>query len=103
MSRISERRIIRAHSVARKWLFNAASPEFRFRVFTKSAKSANIHVHHLRRFRDGDSDLSGISPIRDLGTKASGDSFYVWSRDRCGLRRLKDHYESQGLETSGIW
>lgn len=102
--RPSERRVVMAHNVARQWLFQTASPEFRFRVFTAAEKIAKQQEYHLRRFRDGArASFEGVSAIPDLGIKIEGDSIHVWSRYRKALIELKDYFEKHGFETTGVW
>lgn len=99
-----ERRVVMAHNVARRWLFQHAQPEFRLRVFTGSVRFSNFQRSALHKFRNGISgSFQGVEPIPDLGIKVSGDSLYVWSCNRKALKQLMEHYEAMGFETTGIW
>jgi hypothetical protein len=99
-----ERRVVMAHNVARRWLFEHAQPEFRLRVFTGSVRVSNFQRSALHGFRNGKTgSFQGVDPIPDLGIKVNGDSLYVWSRNRKALKQLMEHYERMGFETTGIW
>lgn len=101
----SEQRVLYAHDVVRRFIFEQANPEFRFKVFTASDRITKFQIHNLRKFRDGVGRemFAGVDPIADLGTRSFGDSFSVWSRNRGALIQLKNYFEKQGFETSGIW
>ena len=101
----SERRVLMAQDVVRRFIFEQANPEFRFRVFTASDRITKFQLHNLRKFRDGTGSefFSGLDPIPDLGVQNLGDQFSVWSRNRQALIQLKDYFEKHGFETSGIW
>lgn len=101
----SERRVLMAHDVVRRFIFEQANPEFRFRVYTASDRITKFQLHNLRKFRDGTGRelFANLDPISDLGMQSFGDSFSVWSRNRRGLIQLKDYFEKHGFETSGVW
>lgn len=102
--KLSERRIIMAHNVARKFLFEHAKPEFRLRVFTGSVRISNFQRSALHKFRNGaKGQFRNVEPIPDLGIEVKGDSLFVWSRNRRAIKQLMEHYERQGFETTGIW
>lgn len=93
-----------AHNVARRWLFEHASPEFRLRVFTGSERVSHFQRSNLHKFRNGCAGLfPGVDPIPDLGIQTNGDSLYFWSRNRKAIMQLMNYYERQGFETTGIW
>lgn len=103
-SKPAERRVIMAHNIARKWLFEHAQPEFRLRVFTGSVRVSNFQRSALHKFRNGSKGpFREVDPLPDLGIEVKGDSLFVWSKNRKGLKQLMEHYEQQGFETTGIW
>jgi hypothetical protein len=101
--KLSERRVVMSHNVARRCLFDTSLPEFRFRIFTSNVKIASLQSQFLKHFRNGRKKIGSVEKIGDLGVKHDGDTVHVWSRNRKALIQLKDHYEKMGFETTGVW
>jgi len=98
----TERRVVMARRVARRWVRQAAQAEFRFRVLLGAKEIRNL-PGLLRSFRDCRIAMVDVSPIPDLGVKEAFDYIDVWSRDREGLIQLQNWFEKRGFETTGVW
>lgn len=98
----SEKRVVMARRIARRWLRKAAHSEYRFQVLFGAREIKNL-PGLLRSFRDGKIAMEEVPRISDLGVKDSFDSVSVWSSDREGLIKLKNWFERRGFETTGVW
>ncbi len=106
-----EHRVLISKDVARKYIFQCASPEYRFNVICFDEKTARLQSWLLKKFRSAEArdrtqvfgKLGTLDPIQDLGVSVHNDTLSVWSCNRKGLLELKDHFENSGFETSGIW
>ena len=101
MKEPSERRVVMAKSLARKWLRKKVSAEYRFTIY--SPHKVNGLLSLLRSFRNNRIKLGSTQPLPDLGIEETPDSIMVWSKDRTALCSLQDWLEVRGCETSGIW
>lgn len=101
MQKPSERRIVMAKVLARKWLLDRVTPEYRFRVYHN--QDSKPYVNLLRSFRDNRFKLAGVSQLPDLGVKEEVGGFTVWSSDWKALMSLKTFFEKKGMDTSWIW
>lgn len=100
----SERRVVMARRIARRFLEERAQPEYRLKVFYYgSAREKKSLPNLLRSFRDGKLRIGKVNPIPDLGINEDFDHFMIWSSERESLIQLKDWFEDHGYETSGIW
>jgi hypothetical protein len=100
----TERRIIMAKTVAKRYLESRLNEEYRLQVygnFQDIKKLPNL----LRSFRDGKLKLAGldVGPIPDLGIQENFDSIEIWSSHRDPLKKLAHWFEKKGMETTGIW
>ena len=102
MSKPSKKRVVMAKKLARRWLKDKVSTEYRFTVYYGGREIKNL-AGLLRSFRDSKLRLGSVEPLPDLGIKESFDSLQVWSSNRTALITLKDWIEGKGVETSGIW
>ena len=100
--KVSERRVVMAKAVARRWITARASSEYRLQVFYGTREIKGL-PGLLRSFRDGRIRIGNIAPILDMGIQEAFDSFTIWSSDREGVIHLKDWFEERGFETTGIW
>lgn len=101
MAAPSEKRVVMARAVARRWLEARTVPQYRVKVYTTG--SVRNLPSFLRSFRDGKVKIKGVPPIKDLGIRTGFDFVDVWSRDREAMIQLNLWFESQGMETTGIW
>jgi hypothetical protein len=98
----SERRVVMAKRVARRWLKANTHPEYRLKVYYGPREIRGLPAL-LRSFRDAKLKVGSIDPIKDLGIKEEFDHFMIWSSDHDGLVQLKEWFETRGCETTGIW
>ena len=98
----SEKRVVMAHEVAKRYLEKVAKPEFRFDVLYGAKDIRNL-PGLLRSLRDGRIAMAGVGSISDLGVKENFDSLTVWSSQREPLIRLRDWFERRGFETTGVF
>ena len=98
----TERRVIMARNIARRWIAATAKAEYRLRVLYGAKEYKNL-PNLLRAFRNGKVAMVGIKPIPDLGVTESFDGMEVWSSDKEALATLNTWFESKGFETSGVW
>lgn len=94
-------RIAMAKRLAQAWLDKEAKPEFRFVIYTGSDEIKNIPAL-LKGFRDGNSVISGVPQIQDLGVIPETDKITFSSRDKESLEKLEQWLASKGCETSGF-
>ena len=101
MSRPSERRVIMAKALAKRFLAGEMRAEYRLRVY---------HDHEirnlgglLRSFRDGKVAMSGVLPVSDLGIRDGYDHIEIWSRNREALKTLENWFAKRGFITTGLW
>lgn len=99
---LSERRIVMARSLARRWLDAQARPEHRLTIYYVGKDVRGI-PNLLRGFRDAKLKIGSVDPIPDLGVSENFDSVTVWSSDRDALVRLAAWFEGHNYETSGVW
>lgn len=97
------RRVIIARAVADRWLQGEVRPEFRLRVYNSVRVDMRYIPGLLRSFRDGNARVGSLNPISDLGIRQAFDHLELWTSDREGLIALKDWFEKQGCETTGVW
>lgn len=97
-----EKHVIMVHRVARRWIMQMASPEYRLRVLYGTCEIKNL-PSLLKSFRDGRVAMEGLTPIRDLGIKEDFDAVEIWSRNREALMKLQSWFEKRDYETTGIW
>lgn len=98
----SEKRVVMAKDVARRWLGRLATSEHRLKILygvREEKKLPNL----LRSFRDRKATFADVPFIEDMGVKEGFDYVEVWSSDRDGLMKLRDWFEKRGYETTGIW
>lgn len=98
----SEKRVVMARRVARRWVRRMAHAEYRFQILLGAKEIRNL-PGLLRSFRNGKIAMEGVPPIRDLGIREAFDSISVWSGNREALVSLKDWFEQRGFETTGVW
>lgn len=98
----SEKRVVMARRVARRWLRKMARAEYRFQILFGAREIKNL-PGLLRSFRDGKIAMEGVPKIADLGIKEDFDAISVWSSDRERLIQLKNWFEKRGFETTGVW
>jgi hypothetical protein len=96
------RRVVMAKTVARQWLQDRASPEYRLTVYY-GAKDIRGACNLVRSFRDDRVKMAGVEPLPDLGMAEAFDSFTVWTKNREALLTLNEWFEKRGYETSGVW
>lgn len=99
----SERRIVMAKMVARKWLTKEAKVEYRLTAYSSDPRMLRVLPRLLRSFRDGKVRLGSVQPIRDLGIKEEGESISVWASDADGIAALQGWMEKLGYDTTGVW
>lgn len=97
----SEKRIVMAHNVARRWIGRVARVEYRIRVLYGANEFKNM-VNLLRCFRDGKVAMKGLKRIADLGVREDFDGIDVWSSDYDAMVQLNTWFEAHGYETSGV-
>lgn len=97
----TEKRVVMAHNVARRWIGRVARAEYRVRVLYGATDFKNL-TNLLRCFRDGKVAMKGLAKIPDMGIKEDFDGIDVWSSDREALVMLNTWFESKGFETSGV-
>ena len=102
MSKASEKRVVMARVVARRWLQDRVHSEYNLKVYHGPREIRNL-PGLLRSFRDGKLKIGSVNPIPDLGIREEFDYIVLWSSDRSGLIQLRKWFESRGCETSGIW
>ena len=98
----SERRVLMARSLARRWLEDQSHPEHRVTVYFVG-REARGYPSLLRSFRDSRLRIGSIEPITDLGVSEGFDSVTLWSSNREGLAKLAAWFEERGFETTGVW
>lgn len=98
----TEKRVVLARRVARRWVRKVAHPEYRLRILYGTREIRNL-PSLLRSFRDGRVAMEGMASVPDLGVKESFDALEVWSADRNALVKVQDWFEKRGFETTGIW
>jgi len=103
MGQPSERRIVMAKLVARKWLTKNANVEYRLTAYNSDPRLMKALPSLLRSFRDGRTKLGTSQAISDLGIKDNGDSVSVWSSDADKLASLQGWLEKHGYDTTGVW
>lgn len=103
MDQPSERRIVMAKLVARKWLTKEAKVEYRLTAYSSDSRLLKALPSLLRSFRDGRVRLASVQQITDLGIKENGDSVSVWSSDADKMVSLQKWMERHGYDTTGVW
>lgn len=100
----SERKVVMAKKVARKYLESLGNPEYRVTVYSSFDSIKNL-PSLMRSFRDGKIRMSGLDlePIRDLGIHEEFDSMTVWSSNESAMRVLCAWLDSRGHENTGIF
>lgn len=98
----TEKRVIMARGVARKWLEKNAFAEYRFRVLLNGG-DAHTYSHLLKGHRDGRVVLSKVASIPDLGVQEEIGSLTVWSSNKQGMLSLLRFFAKRGMDTSWIW
>lgn len=99
----SERRIVMAKLVARKWLTKEAHAEYRFTAYNADPRLLRTLPSLMRAFRDGRTKLGSLQTISDLGVKDGGDGVTLWSSDATKLAALQGWLEKRGYDTTGVW
>jgi len=102
MAKKTQKHVVMAKSVARRWISRVAEPEYRVKVLLGSKEFRNLS-NLLRSFRDSKVAMQGVPTIKDLGVKEHFDTLEIWSRDRESLVKLAGWFESRGFDTSGVW
>jgi hypothetical protein len=97
----SEKRVVMAHNVARRWIGRVARSEYRIRVLYGATEFKNL-TNLLRCFRDGKVAMKGLPRIPDMGIKEGFDGIDVWSSDYAAMVQLDKWFEAKGIETSGV-
>jgi hypothetical protein len=100
--KLSERRIVMARSLAKRWLEAHTRPEHRLTIFYVGKEARGI-PNLLRSFRDAKLRIGSMDPILDLGVQEDFDSVTVWSSDRDAVVRLASWFEQHGYDTTGVW
>lgn len=100
--KLSERRIVMARALARKWVEAQARPEHRLTVYFIGKEVWGL-PNLLRGFRDSKLKIGSVDPIPDLGVSEDFDSVTVWSSDRDALVKLAAWFENHQYDTSGVW
>jgi len=98
----SEKRVVMAKVVARRWIKKQSTPEHRLTILYGAREIKNL-PSLLRSHRDGKLRIGSVGPLPDLGVKEGFDQIVVWSSQYDPLVQLKDWFEVRGFETSGIW
>lgn len=98
----SERRVVMAKMVARKWLTKNAHAEYRFTAYNSDPRMLGTLPSLLRSFRDGRVRLAGLQGIPDLGVKEEGDGVTIWSSDADKMASLQSWLEKKGYDTTGV-
>lgn len=98
----SERRVVIARSVARRWVEKKAAPEYRFTVLGDTPKVRTL-TGLLRSFRDRKIAMDSVDPLPDLGICEKFESVELWSSNRQAMLTLKAWCEKRGMETTGLW
>lgn len=101
--KISERRIVMARDLARRWLEANIRPEHRVTIFFVGKDVRGNIPNLLRSFRDSRLRIGSMEPIPDLGIQEDFDSVTVWSSNRDAVHRLAAWFELHGYETTGVW
>jgi hypothetical protein len=100
--KLSERRIVMARALAKRWLEANVRPEHRLTIFYVG-KDVRGLPNLLRSFRDAKVRIGSMDPIPDLGVSEDFDSVTVWSTDRDAVVRLAAWFEFHGYDTTGVW
>lgn len=103
MGQPSERRVVMAKLVARKWLTKEAHVEYRLTAYNSDQRMLKALPSLLRSFRDGRVKLGSLQAISDLGVKEEGESVTLWSSDADKLASLQNWLENKGYDTTGVW
>ncbi len=98
----TEKRVIMAREVARKWLEKHSFAEYRFRVLLNGG-DANAYASLLKGHRDGRVALTKVAHIPDLGVREEVGSLTVWSSNKQGMLSLRQYFTNRGMDTSWIW
>jgi hypothetical protein len=98
----SERRIVMARNLAKRWLEAEVRPEHRLTIYY-AGKEVRGLPNVLRGFRDARLKIGKMDAIPDLGITEGFDSVTVWSSDRDALVRLAAWFEVHHYETTGVW
>lgn len=98
----TEKRVIMAREVARKWLEQNSFAEYRFRVLLNGG-DASSYVGLLKGHRDGRLALSKVASLPDLGVLEEVGSLTVWSSNKQGMLSLRRYFTRRGMDTSWIW
>ena len=103
MGQPSERRVVMAKLVARKWLTKNATVEYRLTAYHSDQRMLKALPSLLRSFRDGRIKLGSLQTIADLGIKEEGDGVAIWSSDADKMASLQGFLENKGYDTTGVW
>lgn len=98
----SNKRVVLAKVVAKRWLEANVHPEYRLTVYAGPIEINRV-PSLLRSFRDAKLKIGNVNPILDLGIKEGFDHMELWSSDREGLQKLQAWFEGRGCETTGVW
>jgi hypothetical protein len=98
----SEKRVVMAKVVARRWVKKQSTPEHRLTILYGAREIRNL-PSLLRSHRDGKLRIGKVGSLPDLGVKEGFDQIVVWSSHYGPLVQLKDWFEERGFETSGVW
>jgi len=99
----STRRVAMAKRLARKWLSDNSSPEYRLTIYRGASKSSVNLPSLLRSFREGRIRIGSAQPIPDLGVKPGFDYVTVRSSNYDALLELDSAVQSLGCDTSGVF
>jgi len=98
----SERRILMARNLAKRWLEAEVRPEHRLTIYYVGKEVRRL-PDVLRGFRDAKLKIGSVDPIPDLGITEGFDCVTVWSSNREALLQLASWFESHRYETTGVW
>ena len=103
MAQPSERRIVMAKLVARKWLAKNASTEYRLTAYHSDNRLLSRLASLMRSFRDGRIRLGSLAVISDLGVREEGDGVTIWASDPDKMAALQGWLEKKGYDTTGVF
>ncbi len=97
------RRILMAKKLARKWLEENSSAEYRLTIYENVERGGINLPSILRSLRTKRSRWASVGPIPDLTVKVGFDFVVVRSSDESSIVQLDGFLRSQGYETFGVF
>lgn len=97
------KRILMAKKLARKWLEENSSAEYRLTIYENIERNKINLPSVLRAMKTKRSKWASVGPVPDMIVKVGFDFVVVRSKDEDSITRLDSFLRDQGYETFGVF